>query len=156
MYLESFTLPIEKENRMIKERMTYNGGPYGYIDNIYPCGLFSEKKLYEMNFDRITIFYGGNGSGKSTLLNLIANKLELNRVAPFNSSELFSQYTYECEYCMSAGRLYDKLGKKAKGKIVYVISGGAICKITKNGLDDKIKITEAQEMVEEKLSKEEE
>lgn len=100
MYLESFTLPIEKENRMIKERMTYNGGPYGYIDNIYPCGLFSEKKLYEMNFDRITIFYGGNGSGKSTLLNLIANKLELNRVAPFNSSELFSQYTYECEYCM--------------------------------------------------------
>ena len=98
MYLESFTLPIEKESRMIKERMVHNGGPYGYIDNVYPCGLFSEKKLYEVNFDRITIFYGGNGSGKSTLLNLIANKLELNRVAPFNSSELFSQYTYECEF----------------------------------------------------------
>jgi hypothetical protein len=36
---------------------------------------------------------------------------------------------------MSAGRLYDKLGKKAKGKIVYVIPGGAICKITKSGLE---------------------
>ncbi len=100
MYLESFTLPIEKENRMIRERMAHNGGQYGYIDNIYPCGLFSEKQFYEVNFDRITIFYGGNGSGKSTLLNLIANKLALNRIAPFNSSELFSQYKYECEYSM--------------------------------------------------------
>lgn len=100
MYLETFTLPIDKENRMISKRMAHNGGQYGYIDNIYPCGLFSEKQFYEVNFDRITIFYGGNGSGKSTLLNLIANKLELNRIAPFNSSELFRQYTYECEYTM--------------------------------------------------------
>ena len=38
---------------------------------------------------------------------------------------------------MSAGRLYDKLGKKAKGKIMYVIPSGAICKITENGLNDK-------------------
>lgn len=38
---------------------------------------------------------------------------------------------------MSAGRLYDKLGKKAKAKIVYVIPGGAVCKITKTGLEDK-------------------
>ena len=84
MYLESFRLPIEIEEQLIQERMIYNGGKkYGYIDNIYPCRLFSKKQLTEVNFDRITIFYGGNGSGKSTLLNLIANKLELNRVAPF-------------------------------------------------------------------------
>lgn len=38
---------------------------------------------------------------------------------------------------MSAGRLYDKLGKKAKAKIVYVISGGAVCKITKTGLEEE-------------------
>ena len=36
---------------------------------------------------------------------------------------------------MSAGRLYDKFGKKAKGKIVVVIPGGAICKVTDIGLD---------------------
>ena len=36
---------------------------------------------------------------------------------------------------MSAGRLYDKLGKKAKGKIVVVILDGAICKVTDTGLD---------------------
>ncbi|MDD5994584.1 MAG: HIRAN domain-containing protein [Clostridiales bacterium] len=31
---------------------------------------------------------------------------------------------------LSAGRLYDQLGKKAKGKIVHVIPGGAICRVT--------------------------
>ncbi len=35
---------------------------------------------------------------------------------------------------MSAGRLYDKIGKNAKAKIVAVIPGGAICKIKKVGL----------------------
>ena len=38
---------------------------------------------------------------------------------------------------MSAGRLYDKLGDSAKGKIVFVIDGGAICKITDTGLGNK-------------------
>lgn len=98
MYLDKFVLPIDKEQKMIAERMAHNGGRYGYIDNVYPCGLFSAKGLREINFDKITIFYGGNGSGKSTLLNLIACKLDLNRIAPFNSSELFSVYSYECEY----------------------------------------------------------
>lgn len=111
MYLERFILPIDKEGYMIKERMEYNGGPlYGYIDNVYPCHLFSKKMLHEVNFDRITIFYGGNGSGKSTLLNLIANKLELKRTAPFNSSELFEAYTENCRYTLG----YDDEGFKHK------------------------------------------
>ena len=46
-----------------------------------------------------------------------------------------SSYTVNGD-SMSAGRLYDKLGKKAKAKIVYVIPGGAICRITKNGLNN--------------------
>lgn len=109
MYLERFILPIDKERSMIAEKMTQNGGEkFGYVDNTYPCNLFSEKQLREVNFDRVTIFYGGNGSGKSTLLNLIANKLELNRIAPFNSSELFSVYTYHCEYELG----YDEEGFK--------------------------------------------
>lgn len=98
MYLERFILPIEKENQLLYERMIQNGGKFGYVDNPYPCGLFSEIGLREINFDKVTIFYGGNGSGKSTLLNLIASKLKLNRIAPFNSSEMFSAYAYECEY----------------------------------------------------------
>lgn len=98
MYLERFVLPIDQEERMIEKRMAHNGGIYGYIDNIYPCGIFSEIKLHEINFDATTILYGGNGSGKSTLLNIIASKLELDRVTPYNSAELFSEYVFRCEY----------------------------------------------------------
>ena len=100
MYLESFSLPLDLEEDLIERRMTENGGIYGYIDNIYPCGLFKEKELREINFRDITIFYGGNGSGKSTLLNLIAAKLELNRIAPYNSGELFDAYADSCEYTL--------------------------------------------------------
>ena len=31
---------------------------------------------------------------------------------------------------MSAGRLYDKIGDKAKGKVVFVVDGGVVCRIT--------------------------
>ena len=31
MYLESFTLPISQEDKMIGKRMRENGGDYGYI-----------------------------------------------------------------------------------------------------------------------------
>ena len=99
-YLETFRLPIDEESPLIAKRMAENGGIYGYIDNAYPCGLFGPKELFEINFREITIFYGGNGSGKSTLLNLIAAKLELNRVAPHNSGELFDAYAKRCSYGM--------------------------------------------------------
>lgn len=99
VYLERFVLPIEQEDGLIQERKVHNGGEnFGYIDNVYPCGIFSKKRLREVNFDKITILYGGNGSGKSTFLNLIANKLELNRIAPINSSELFDSYARLCKY----------------------------------------------------------
>ena len=71
LYLESFALPIDREDDLLREKAAYNGGMNGYIDNPYPCGLFVQKQLYEIEFGRITIFYGGNGSGKSTLLNLM-------------------------------------------------------------------------------------
>lgn len=101
-FIEKFTLPTKEcEERLIKRRMAENGGEFGYIDNIYPCGIFSSKQLTELDFDNITILYGGNGSGKSTLLNLIANKLELKRVAMFNHSELFDSYVESCKVEMA-------------------------------------------------------
>lgn len=45
-----------------------------------------------------------------------------------------SHYTVKGE-SMSAGRLYDKLGNKAKGKIVFVMDGGAIARITDAGIE---------------------
>ena len=100
MYLETFTLPIEREEALIRARMHENGGSLGYIDNIYPCEIFNRKGLSEISFSRVTVFYGGNGSGKSTLLNLIAAKLGLNRIAPFNSSELFDAYAAQCGFTL--------------------------------------------------------
>ncbi len=96
VYLKSFTLPIAEEGWLLREQIEKNG----YLDNPYPCELFVEKELFRIDFQKITIFYGGNGSGKSTLLNLIAEKLELNRVAPYNSGELFDTYVKRCGYSM--------------------------------------------------------
>ncbi|MBE5794845.1 MAG: ATP-binding cassette domain-containing protein [Clostridiales bacterium] len=101
IYLESFTLPIDFEEDLLDRKAAENGGPLGYIDNSYPCGLFACKELRELYFRRVTILYGGNGSGKSTLLNLIAHRLELNRIAPFNSSEMFASYAAHCNYTLA-------------------------------------------------------
>lgn len=45
-----------------------------------------------------------------------------------------SSFTVKGE-SMSAGRIYDKIGNKAKGKIVFVIDGGAVCRITDTGIE---------------------
>ncbi|MBO5502000.1 MAG: AAA family ATPase, partial [Clostridia bacterium] len=89
------------EEELLEMKMGQNGGPFGYIDNPYPCGLFAEKELRELYFRRVTILYGGNGSGKSTLLNLMASKLALQRVAPGNSSEMMELYAQNCAYALS-------------------------------------------------------
>ena len=99
MYIETFTLPVEREEDMLEEKARENGGPqFGYVDNIYPCRMFGSRELKDIRFQDITIFYGSNGSGKSTLLNLIAKKLNLIRIAPFNSGEMFDRYAEACEY----------------------------------------------------------
>lgn len=101
-FIEKFILPDKKQEEfMIRQRMDENGGAFGYIDNIYPCGIFAKKELSELDFSNITILYGGNGSGKSTLLNLIANKLDIKRIAPFNQSELFNNYVESCRVIMA-------------------------------------------------------
>lgn len=46
-----------------------------------------------------------------------------------------SPYTVKGE-SMSAGRLYDRIGDKAKGKVVFVIDGGVVCRVTDSGVDD--------------------
>ena len=45
-----------------------------------------------------------------------------------------SSFTVKGE-SMSAGRIYDKIGNKAKGKIVFAIDGGAVCRITDTGIE---------------------
>ena len=45
-----------------------------------------------------------------------------------------SPYTVNGE-SMSAGRLYDKLGDEAKGKVMFVINGGVVCRIVDTGME---------------------
>ena len=45
-----------------------------------------------------------------------------------------SPYTVKGE-SMSAGRLYDKLGDEAKGKVMFVINGGVVCRIVDTGME---------------------
>ncbi len=45
-----------------------------------------------------------------------------------------SPYTVAGDESLSAGRLYDRIGDKAKAKVVIVLHGGAICRITKEKL----------------------
>lgn len=108
MFLDSFTLPDRyTEEQLWARKAAENGGRLGYVNNEYPCGIFSALGLSEVYFAPVTIFYGGNGSGKSTLLNLIAEKLHLTRMAPFNSSEMFSLYAEACGFdpgCDDEGR----------------------------------------------------
>ena len=67
LYLRSFRFPsADEEVLIIQKRMRENAGALGYIDNIYPCCIFPEKELFELEFSPITLLYGGNGSGKST------------------------------------------------------------------------------------------
>lgn len=44
---------------------------------------------------------------------------------------------------MSAGRLYDKLGDKAKGKVVFVIDGGVVCRIVDAGVEKNLNIIDS-------------
>ena len=64
----------------------------------YPFGLFRYRDLPEFYFTDITIFCGNNGSGKSSILNVIAEKLSLERNAPFNRSDFFEDYVDLCDY----------------------------------------------------------
>ena len=55
-----------------------------------------------------------------------------------------SPYTIQGD-TMSAGRLYDRIGKKAKAKIVYVLPNGAVCKIVKDKKKEAIEAMDNEE-----------
>lgn len=45
---------------------------------------------------------------------------------------------------MSAGRLYDKIGNKAKGKVVFVVDSGVVCRIINTGKEQNLVIEKEQ------------
>ena len=92
IFLKKFTLPNERREHfaLLDELRIYDG-------NYYPFGLFSYKSLSEINFEPITIFYGGNGSGKTTLLNVITENVHASRSGRVDKGMLFRKYAGLCE-----------------------------------------------------------
>lgn len=68
-----------------------------FIHTAYPFKIFPQKGLRKIEFDDITMFYGGNGSGKSTLINVLARKMNADRYSAFNDAPLFDDYVEMCD-----------------------------------------------------------
>ena len=97
VYLKKFTLLDEIQEHNIE----FNEERRNIFNNYYPLHLFSSKSFKEINFDKITIFYGGNGSGKTTLINMISQKLNASRKSPIDKGSYFDFYVEHCDYEMS-------------------------------------------------------
>lgn len=102
-FLDSFYLPDERVEAGFILSFPKQLEWSCYSGNVYPFKVFMYKQVGELSFEPVTIFYGSNGSGKSTLLNIIAEKLQLKRKAPFNNTPLFCEYLKLCEYKLTFG-----------------------------------------------------
>ena len=69
-----------------------------HYDTFYPFQVLSKHGLTRLDFEPVTILYGGNVSGKTTALNVIAEKLALDRDTLYNRSNFFEDYTGMCDY----------------------------------------------------------
>lgn len=95
LYLDSFSFPddgMEFDFILSIQRNCYN--------SFYPFKILSRRELNILNFEPITILYGGNGSGKTTALNVISEKLNLMRDSRFNQSNFFPDYVNLCDYSL--------------------------------------------------------
>lgn len=93
IYLSHFSFPhIEWEYSFLMniKRKCY--------DSFYPFQILSRHPLRMLDFEPVTVLYGGNGSGKTTALNVIAEKLGLRRDTAYNRSNFFEDYVKACEY----------------------------------------------------------
>ncbi|HWQ72386.1 MAG TPA: AAA family ATPase [Desulfitobacteriaceae bacterium] len=97
IYLNVFTFPnedMEFDFFMTVKRTCY--------DSFYPFKALARHGLERIDFEPITIFYGGNGSGKSTVLNVIAEKTGINRDSIYNKSSFYPDYVNMCEMQLKA------------------------------------------------------
>ncbi len=67
-------------------------------DSFYPFQVLSKHHLTQLDFEPITILYGGNGSGKTTAINVIAEALHLERDTRYNRSNFFENYVRLCDH----------------------------------------------------------
>lgn len=92
LYLNTFIFPNEdmEFDFIIEEKRNC-------YDSFYPFKILSKNEFERIDFEPITILYGGNGSGKSTALNVIAEKTKINRDSIYNKSNFYSDYVRLCD-----------------------------------------------------------
>lgn len=88
LYLNSFSFPNDDTETDFLWQMAGNLS--------YPFRVLSARGLQQIDFEPITVLYGGNGCGKSTALNVIAEKTKLERDSIYNKSSLFPAYVDMC------------------------------------------------------------
>lgn len=98
IYLDTFEIPDSGTEESYMNEFTIKT----CFDTYYPFQVFYNREMPLLEFDDITIFYGGNGSGKSTLLNVIAETLSLKRDSVFNKSNFYNEYVNACEYTLTS------------------------------------------------------
>ena len=89
IYLTCFEFPTEDR----ESDFLWNIG----MMSAYPFKILSKRGLGKIDFEPITILYGGNGSGKSTALNTIADKLNISRDSSYNKTKFYPDYVSMCE-----------------------------------------------------------
>ena len=93
LYLQEFRFPsVRAEEEFVNDikRTCYN--------TYYPFLVLSDKKPGTIDFQPVTIFYGGNGSGKTTMLNIIAETVGAERDTLYNRSSFFKDYLELCDH----------------------------------------------------------
>jgi len=93
LYLQQFSFPDSESefDFFLQQKRTCH-------DSYYPFQILSKHGLTRLDFEPVTILYGGNGSGKTTAINVIAETLRLSRDTRFNQSPFFGDYTALCDY----------------------------------------------------------
>ena len=111
IYLEKFTLPSqEQENDFFwhlyrnefhmlppLQRKNYPELCKACHNTVYPFSVFTDMYFDSIEFEPITILYGGNGTGKTTILNIIAEQLKVKRSTMYNRSDFFESYLQYCK-----------------------------------------------------------
>jgi predicted ATPase len=93
MYLEKFSLPTRDQ-----EFEFFNNLKRQCYTNFYPFQTLNNFNGIELDFEPITVLYGGNGSGKTTILNVISEKLQLERDSVFNQSNFLGDFLALCHF----------------------------------------------------------
>lgn len=172
VYLSRFVLPSDTAEIKVIEnekRTCFN--------TFYPFKIFPLKKLRTLEFETVTMLYGGNGSGKSTPLNVMSAKLNAARFSDFNGAPFFERFVNMCDtefyrrpnasfvltsddvfdYVLSARSVNERIDERRNAlfdryadKKREAISNPEILRL--NGLDDYERWSEVREIISPKRS----